>query len=78
MFCLLTSLRFLISVSFLKCIDVTSFYYSDLVDQLRNVYHKLESDLQSSKKRLVELVDQCDALKRGREESVSPFHPVPH
>ncbi|KAK4601783.1 hypothetical protein RGQ29_011061 [Quercus rubra] len=51
----------------------TSVYFwslpSSAGNQLRNVYHKLESDLQSSKKRLVELVDQCDALKRGREES---------
>lgn len=38
---------------------------------MRNVYQKLESDLQSSKKRFAELVDQCDALKKGREESVS-------
>ncbi|CAK9136282.1 unnamed protein product [Ilex paraguariensis] len=36
---------------------------------LRNVYRKLESELQSSKKRLVELVEQSDALKKGREES---------
>lgn len=31
---------------------------------------KLEDDLQSSKKRLAELVEQCEALKKGREESV--------
>ncbi|KAK3027117.1 hypothetical protein RJ639_042411 [Escallonia herrerae] len=36
---------------------------------LRTVYKKLDSDLQSSKKRLVELGQQCDALKKGREES---------
>ncbi|KAK9208683.1 hypothetical protein WN944_001043 [Citrus x changshan-huyou] len=36
---------------------------------LRNVYRKLESDLQSSKKRHTELVEQCNALKKGREES---------
>ncbi|CAK9133880.1 unnamed protein product [Ilex paraguariensis] len=36
---------------------------------LRNVYRKLESDLQSSKKRLVELVQEFDGLKKGREES---------
>ncbi|KAF3970809.1 hypothetical protein ACB098_01G169700 [Castanea mollissima] len=51
----------------------TSVYFWSLPscagNQLRNVYHKLESDLQSSKKRLAELVDQCNALKRGREES---------
>ncbi|CAK9143506.1 unnamed protein product [Ilex paraguariensis] len=35
----------------------------------RNVYRKPESDLQSSKKRLVELVEESDALKKGREES---------
>ncbi|XP_057466741.1 meiotic nuclear division protein 1 homolog [Actinidia eriantha] len=38
-------------------------------NQLRNVYHKLEGDLQGRKKRLAELVEQCDALKKGREES---------
>lgn len=44
-----------------------------ILEQLRNVYRKLESDLQSSKKRLMELVNQNDALKKGREESVSIF-----
>lgn len=39
--------------------------------QLRNIRRKLEADLQSSNKRLVELVEQKDALKEGREESVS-------
>lgn len=38
--------------------------------QLRNVSRKLDSDLQSNKRRLAELVDQCNALKKGREESV--------
>ncbi|CAN0838849.1 Meiotic nuclear division protein 1 homolog [Linum grandiflorum] len=51
----------------------TSVYFWSLPslagNQLRNVYHKLESDLQSSKKRHVELVEQCEALKKGREES---------
>ncbi|KAJ0030263.1 hypothetical protein Pint_13326 [Pistacia integerrima] len=51
----------------------TSVYFWSLPscagNQLRNVYRKLESDLQSSKKRFAELVDQCDALKKGREES---------
>ncbi|XP_044472324.1 meiotic nuclear division protein 1 homolog [Mangifera indica] len=51
----------------------TSVYFWSLPscagNQLRNVYQKLESDLQSSKKRFEELVDQCDALKKGREES---------
>lgn len=42
-----------------------------LVYQLRNVYRKLESDLQGSKKRMAELVEQCNALKKGREDSVS-------
>ncbi|KAK9266638.1 hypothetical protein L1049_003590 [Liquidambar formosana] len=51
----------------------TSVYFWSLPscagNQLRNVHCKLESDLQSSKKRFAELVDQCDALKKGREES---------
>ncbi|CAD5329420.1 unnamed protein product [Arabidopsis thaliana] len=38
-------------------------------NQLRSVRQKLESDLQGSNKRLAELVDQCEALKKGREES---------
>ncbi|XP_074264534.1 meiotic nuclear division protein 1 homolog [Silene latifolia] len=38
-------------------------------NQLRNVSQKLESDLQTSKKRYVELVDQCNSLKKGREDS---------
>ncbi|GAB2292461.1 Meiotic nuclear division protein 1 [Dionaea muscipula] len=38
-------------------------------NQLRNVRGKLESELQSSKKRFAELVEQCNALKKGREES---------
>lgn len=59
-----------------KNVDVTSSNHADIVDQLRNVYCKLESDLQSSKKGLSELADQCDELKKGREESVSPFHSV--
>lgn len=42
-----------------------------LVYQLRNVYQKLESDLQGSKKRMAELIEQCNALKKGREDSVS-------
>ncbi|GMY22776.1 meiotic nuclear division protein 1 homolog [Fagus crenata] len=37
--------------------------------RLRNVYCKLETDFQSSKKGLSELADQCDELKKGREES---------
>ena len=55
---------------------VTLSNHADIVDQLRNVYCKLESDLQSSKKGLSELADQCDELKKGRAESVSPFHSV--
>lgn len=51
----------------------TSVYFWSLPscagNQLRNVHRKLESDLQSGKKRLSELVDQCDTLKKGREES---------
>lgn len=38
-------------------------------NQLRNVSRKLESDLQTSKKRCAELGEQCNALKKGREES---------
>lgn len=51
----------------------TSVYFWSLPscagNQLRNVYRKLESDLQGSKKRMAELVEQCDALKKGREDS---------
>ncbi|XP_019192047.1 PREDICTED: meiotic nuclear division protein 1 homolog isoform X3 [Ipomoea nil] len=51
----------------------TSVYFWSLPscagNQLRNVYKKLEADLQSSKKRHVELVEQCQNLKKGREES---------
>ncbi|XP_058067588.1 meiotic nuclear division protein 1 homolog isoform X2 [Magnolia sinica] len=38
-------------------------------NQLRNAHCKLESDLASSKKRLAELLEQRDSLKKGREES---------
>ncbi|OVA08504.1 Meiotic nuclear division protein 1 [Macleaya cordata] len=38
-------------------------------NQLRSVYNKLESDLQSNKRRLAELIEQRDVLKKGREES---------
>ncbi|KAK4280974.1 hypothetical protein QN277_012524 [Acacia crassicarpa] len=51
----------------------TSVYFWSLPscagNQLRNVYHKLESELKSNKKRYVELANQCEALKKGREES---------
>ncbi|KAK7245499.1 hypothetical protein RIF29_40345 [Crotalaria pallida] len=51
----------------------TSVYFWSLPscagNQLRNVHRKLDSDLHSSKKRYAELVDQCEALKKGREES---------
>ncbi|XP_056177079.1 meiotic nuclear division protein 1 homolog isoform X1 [Syzygium oleosum] len=51
----------------------TSVYFWSLPscagNQPRNVYRKLESDVQSSKRRLTELADQCNALKKGREES---------
>ncbi|KAI4377416.1 hypothetical protein MLD38_015044 [Melastoma candidum] len=51
----------------------TSVYFWSLPscagNQLRNVRRKLESDVQASKKRLAELVDQCNSLKKGREES---------
>lgn len=43
--------------------------------QLRNIRKKLDSDIQSSEKRHAELIDQCNALKKGREESVSSFSP---
>ncbi|MCL7051311.1 hypothetical protein MKW94_011246, partial [Papaver nudicaule] len=38
-------------------------------NQLRNVSNKLGSDLKSSKKRLAELIEQRDGLKKGREDS---------
>lgn len=51
----------------------TSVYFWSLPscagNQLRNIHRKLESDLQSSKKRHAELINQCNALKKGREES---------
>lgn len=51
----------------------TSVYFWSLPscagNQLRTVHRKLNSDLQSSKKRHAELGDQCEALKKGREES---------
>ncbi|XP_031381109.1 meiotic nuclear division protein 1 homolog isoform X1 [Punica granatum] len=51
----------------------TSVYFWSLPscagNQLRNVSRKLEADLQSSKKRLQELTDQRQTLKKGREES---------
>lgn len=55
--------------------SIAKFIVSDLIlnEQLRSVRQKLESDLQGSNKRLAELVDQCEALKKGREESVSIF-----
>ncbi|KAG9151360.1 hypothetical protein Leryth_020959 [Lithospermum erythrorhizon] len=51
----------------------TSVYFWSLPscagNQLRSVKLKLESDIQSSKKRLADLIEQCNALKKGREES---------
>lgn len=51
----------------------TSVYFWSLPscagNQLRNVHQKLDTDLQSSGKRHAELVEQCEALKKGREES---------
>ncbi|CAL9027740.1 unnamed protein product [Prunus brigantina] len=51
----------------------TSVYFwslpSSAGNQLRNVNSRLESDLKSSKKRHAELVEQCNALKKGREDS---------
>ncbi|KAK4756933.1 hypothetical protein SAY87_007060 [Trapa incisa] len=51
----------------------TSVYFWSLPscagNQLRNVCRKLEVDILSSNKRLEELSDQRDTLKKGREES---------
>ncbi|KAL8498202.1 hypothetical protein ACS0TY_021508 [Phlomoides rotata] len=51
----------------------TSVYFWSLPscagNQLRNIQKKLDSDLQSSKKRYKELIDQCNDLKKGREDS---------
>lgn len=51
----------------------TSVYFWSLPscagNQLRTTYSKLESDLSSSKKRFIELVEQRENLKRGREDS---------
>ncbi|KAL8234829.1 hypothetical protein R6Q59_020929 [Mikania micrantha] len=51
----------------------TSVYFWSLPscagNQLRNISKKLESELESSKKRHVELVEQCQSLKKGREDS---------
>ncbi|KAL6560986.1 Meiotic nuclear division protein 1 [Orobanche hederae] len=51
----------------------TSVYFWSLPscagNQLRNIQRKLNSDLQSSEKRYNELIDQCSALKKGREDS---------
>nr|GEX63036.1 meiotic nuclear division protein 1 homolog isoform X1 [Tanacetum cinerariifolium] len=38
-------------------------------NQLRNVSKRLKSELQSSKKRHIELVEQCESLKKGSEDS---------
>ncbi|XP_022882527.1 meiotic nuclear division protein 1 homolog isoform X1 [Olea europaea var. sylvestris] len=51
----------------------TSVYFWSLPscagNQLRNIHRKLDSDLGGSKKRYEELVEQCNTLKKGREES---------
>ncbi|KAK1417377.1 hypothetical protein QVD17_26504 [Tagetes erecta] len=51
----------------------TSVYFWSLPscagNQLRNVSKKLESELESSRKRHLELVEQCESLKKGREDS---------
>ncbi|XP_078439722.1 mnd1 family protein isoform X2 [Wolffia australiana] len=51
----------------------TSVYFwslpSSASNRLKNTYKKLESDVGSSTKRLKELTEQRDNLKRGREES---------
>ncbi|KAL4571930.1 hypothetical protein LXL04_018698 [Taraxacum kok-saghyz] len=51
----------------------TSVYFWSLPNcagnQLRNMSKKLQSDLEISKKRHTELVEQCESLKKGREDS---------
>ncbi|KAG8362638.1 hypothetical protein BUALT_BualtUnG0055900 [Buddleja alternifolia] len=51
----------------------TSVYFWSLPscagNQLRSIQRKLDSDLQSSKRRYTELIDQCNSLKKGRENS---------
>ncbi|XP_072963395.1 meiotic nuclear division protein 1 homolog isoform X2 [Typha angustifolia] len=51
----------------------TSVYFWSLPscagNQLRNTCNKFKDDLSSSKKRFMELVEQRDKLKKGREES---------
>ncbi|XP_075475535.1 meiotic nuclear division protein 1 homolog isoform X3 [Primulina tabacum] len=51
----------------------TSVYFWSLPscagNQLRNIQKKLDSELQSCKKRYIEQVDHCNSLKKGREES---------
>ncbi|KAG8049517.1 hypothetical protein GUJ93_ZPchr0009g2433 [Zizania palustris] len=51
----------------------TSVYFWSLPscagNQLRTTYSKLESDLSNSKKRYMELVEQRENLKRGREDT---------
>uniref|UniRef100_A0A7N0RBM9 Meiotic nuclear division protein 1 homolog n=1 Tax=Kalanchoe fedtschenkoi TaxID=63787 RepID=A0A7N0RBM9_KALFE len=51
----------------------TSVYFWSLPscagNQLRNVHRKLDSDLHASRKRYAEAVDQCNSLKKGREDS---------
>ncbi|KAL1089293.1 hypothetical protein V6Z11_D07G011000 [Gossypium hirsutum] len=44
-------------------------HFVSSTQKLRNVQRKLESDLENSKKKFVELVDKCNELKKGREES---------
>ncbi|KAF3785111.1 Meiotic nuclear division protein, partial [Nymphaea thermarum] len=39
-------------------------------NQLRNTHYKLEADIKASKKRLAELVELRENLKKGREDSV--------
>nr|GEY03602.1 hypothetical protein [Tanacetum cinerariifolium] len=55
--------------------DVQRLVDDDLVSKdkietsLRNVSKRLESELQNSKKRHIEIVEQCESLKKGREDS---------
>ncbi|KAL0333813.1 UNVERIFIED_CONTAM: Meiotic nuclear division protein 1 [Sesamum angustifolium] len=53
----------------LELLYIFGVFLAVLVNQLRNIHRKLDSDLESSKKRYTELIDQCNALKKGREES---------
>ncbi|GJX33144.1 malate dehydrogenase, mitochondrial [Tanacetum coccineum] len=42
--------------------------------ELRNVSKRLDSELQSSNKQHIELVEQCESLKKGRGDSICWMH----